>query len=165
MISMFGIISIAVALVSILAIVLHNRVMKRRTAVDYLTEELETLLRDRLGMLHRYSRPGTQLRELCDVYMDLELESILFALPEITAAFEDAKEAGSLVISEPLEEEPEQPEASYVSMARLESNADAIFEKTEALNQAIEVYNAFITHRLPEGLMARVLGLEVQELV
>ena len=164
MISIFGIISITVAILSIAAIVLHNRVMGKRAPVDTYLAKLEELAHDRIEMLYQYSRPGSELRELCDEYIDQDLESILKALPEIDRAFDDEKEAGNLVISEPLvEDDPDTDADEYVTMAGLESNANAIRETTVALNQAIEIYNDYITTRPLEKLMAMVLGLSVED--
>ena len=163
MISIFGIVSIAIALISVAAIVLHNRVMGKRAPVDAHLTQLEDLLRDRMEMLYRYSRPGTQLYELCEQYIDLDLESILKALPDIGRAFDEAWDTGNLIITEPLDDEPEPQQDDYVTMAGLESNAHAIQETTAALNQAIKNYNSFITDRPPEALMAKVLGLTTEE--
>jgi len=163
MISIFGIISIAIAVLSVVAIVLHNRVMGKRTPVDTLSAELESLLRDRVEMLHQYSRPGSELRELCDMCIDLDLESMLKALPEIGRAFDDEREAGNLIISEPLEEYPEAAMDNYVSMAKLDNNTQAIQEATLSLNQAIDAYNDFITNRFPAVFMAQILGLNTEE--
>ena len=161
--SIFGFVSVLIAVISVAAIVLHNRVMGKRAPVDTHLARLEDLLRDRVEMIYRYSRPGSELRGLCDEYIDLDFESIIKTLPDIGRAFEDEKEAGNLIISEPLDDDLDPEADDYVTMAGLESNAQAIIETTTTLNQAIESYNSFITGRPQEILMARVLGLTTKE--
>ena len=163
MISIFGIVSMITVLVSVAAIVLHNRIMGKRAPIDTQLAALEDLLRNRVEMLYHYSRPGTELHALCDLYMDLDLESILQALPDIGRAFDDAIEAGNLIIREPLDDNPTPTSDNYVTMAKLEDNAQAIQEATITINQAIKSYNNFITSRPLEMLMARILGLTVEE--
>jgi len=139
MISVFGIVSVAVALISVVIIILHNRVMSKRTPVDTYLTELEDLLREKIEILYHASLPGTELQVLCNQCIDLDLSSIINAMPDIDRA----------------------------SMADLheyehESNR-AIQETTEALNQAIKAYNSFITGSLPVVLMSRILALTTEE--
>ena len=163
MISIFGIISIMIVMISVAAMVIHNRVMKKRTPVDTHLAELEDLVRDRVEMLYRCSRPGSELRALCDQYIDLDFESIQKALPDIGMAFDDAWEAGNLITDAPFKEDSASAADHNITIATLDNNAQAIQETTAALNQAIDSYNDFITNRPHDILMAHVLGLTTVE--
>jgi len=141
MISVFGVVSVAVALISVAVIVLHNRVMSKRAPVDMYFAQLEVLLRDRIEMLYHASPPDSELRHLCNQSIDLDVNSIIKALPDI-----DRATAVELHIHE-------------------QENIQAIKESTEALNQAIEEYNRFIVSSFPIILMARVLGFADEEFI
>jgi len=141
MISIFGIISIVVALLSVAVIILHNRVMAKRTPVDTYLADLENLIRERLNNLYNESHPGTELQALCGQYMDLDLNSMIKALPDIDRACED---------------EPDINEHEITL---------SISKTTETLNQAIEAYNSFITGSLPVKLMAFALTLTTEETI
>jgi len=141
MISVFGIISVAVAVVSVVSIMLHNRVMKMRAPVDAYLAALEDLLRERIDTLLRESFADSELRRLCGNAVDLELNEMIKALPDIDRA------------------------ASLDMHTAEQENAIAIRETTEALNQAIEEYNRYITGSLPVVLMAQALGLETEDIL
>jgi len=162
MISIFGIVSIVIALISVVAIVLHNRVMNKRTPVDTYLEELEVLLRDRVEMLHGSAAPGSRLRSLCDQCTYLDFESILEALPDVNEALDDAKEAGDLIISGSFKDDFEAAAAENITFTAIDENAQKIQETITALNQSIENYNSFIASRLGV-LMAQILGLEAED--
>ena len=149
MISLFGGISIAVAAVSVSVILLHNRVMKRRAPVDYYLYELEEALRQRADMLYDISAPDTELRKLLDIYIDQDFARLMLAMPDIESA---------------LTAETLPPEADAAQDV-LDKTARAVEENMAALNKAIEAYNVFITTRPIEGLMAKVLGLTVEETI
>ena len=155
MISIFGIISVLVAFFSIAAIVLHNRVMSKRTPVDTYLTQLEDLLRDRLVALYHLSPHDSELHDLCDQYMDLDLSAIAGALPDIHRASK-----ADLHINAPEEWEAQESSDRLETLAQ---NAEAIQETAAALNQAIQVYNGFITGRPPMAAMAYILGLTVEE--
>ena len=142
MISIFGIVSILIALLSIAAIVLHNQVMNKRAPVDTYLAELEDLLRDRIEILYHTSSQHTELHVLCDQYIDLDMPAMLKALPYIHRAAYDADLHTSTTITQ---------------------NAEVIQETTAALNQAIEAYNGFITGRPPMAAMAFILGLTTED--
>ena len=139
MISIFGIVSVVIALISVAIIVLHNRVMAKRTPVDTYLAELEDMLRDRIENLYHASHPDSELRDLCGQCVDLDLSNMLKALPDIDRACA----AGSHI------DEHAHPQG--------------MGETIKALNQAIEEYNRFITGNLPVVLMAQALGLKVEE--
>ena len=141
--SFIGIISIPIVLASVAALVLHARVMRKRAPVDTQMEELEDQLRQRLEIIYTISAPGTVLYELCNGCIDLEFTRILESMPDINDA---------------LEAEKKQCESQTVQ--ELDSNADIIQTTIQNLNQAVDEYNNFIQARLPDVLMARVLGLE-----
>ena len=141
MISIFGIVSVVVALVSIAIIVLHNRVMIKRAPVDSYIVALEDLIRGRLESLYESSPHGSELQALCIQYMDLDLNSMVKALPEIDRAYE-----GDMYIDE-------------------HAINQAINETAQDLNQAIQEYNRFITGSLPVSLMAQVLALTTEDAI
>ena len=135
MISIFGIVSVAVALTSVVILALHNRVMSKRAPVDEYFAALEALLRDKIEDLYQASQPDSRLHSLCGQYIDLDLNEIIKALPEI-----DRANFAEIIIEE-----------------------QAIHEAANALNQAIEAYNRFITGSLPVVLMAHILALTAEE--
>ena len=145
MISIFGITSIFIAIISIAVIILHNRIMKRRTPVDIYMAELEELVRQRMEMLYKISTPGTDLNQLCANYIDLDFNAILDVLPDINDAFN---------ISE---------EKHTTDTTALDENADIINKTTDTLNQAIKYYNDYISKSPTEIAMAKILGLEEVE--
>ena len=139
MISIFGIVSVVVALISVAIIVLHNQVMSKRTPVDTHLEALEDLLRQYVEELYHTCHPDSELFDLCSQCVDLDFDSIVKALPDISRASEiDLYIDGH-------------------------ENIQAIQDTAEALNLAIEEYNNFITGRLPGKLMALVLGLTAED--
>ena len=146
MISLFGGISVAVAAVSVAIILLHNRVMSRRSPVDEYLYELEEALRQRADLLYDISAPDTELRALLDEYADRDFAHLLYAMPYIEDALAE-----------------ENPETDAAAQDVLDKTARAVDENMAALDKAIEKYNAFITTRRIEGLMAKVLGLTVEE--
>ena len=146
MISMFGIVSIVIVLVSAAAIVLHNRIMKKRAPVDMYLEELEEQLRKRVEMLYHASPRDSDLYSLCDQCIDLDLSGLLNAMPDIDTALEDY------------------PPTSDDEISALEENTQAIQSTEQALNQAIESYNDFITRPIAGRFMALVLGFETEEI-
>jgi len=141
MISIFGIISVVVAIISVAVIVLHNRVLNKRAPVDAYFSELEDLLRGRIEALLHAGPPDSELRRLCSHAVDLELSDMIKALPDIDRACLDLH----------IEDEPE--------------NIQTVQDTIIALNQSIEVYNRFIAGSLPVVLMARVLALTIEESV
>ena len=140
MISAFGIISIAIALASVTIIVLHNRLMLRRTPVDSYMAALEELLRESLERLFNASPPGSDLQNLCGNCMDLGLNDIIQALPDISRA-------------------------CTPGLCDEQEKLHAIRETAEALNQAIRDYNSLITGSLPMKLMAQALSLTTEEAI
>ena len=160
MISLFGVISVVIALISVAVIMLHNQVMRKRTPVDTYIDALEALLRKRVEALYHASHPDSELHALCAECVDLDFDSIVKALPDIDRAF--AEEAEYLNLDES-EWNESQPPTMDIDATDLSKNTQAIQETTEALNQAIEVYNSFITGRLPVVLMALTLGLTTEE--
>ena len=136
MISIFGVVSVITAVTSITIIVLHNRLMLKRTPVDTYAAALEDLIRERIEGLYHTSPPESELHDLCSLYVDLGLNDMIMALPEIDRACES-----SLLDDE---------------------SASAIQETTEALNQAIQDYNNLITNNLPMKLLAQVLTLTTE---
>jgi len=147
MISIFGITSIFIVIVSVAVIILHNRIMKRRTPVDTYLAELEELIRQRMEMLYSIAIPGSELHELCTHYIDLDFNSLLHAYPDITNAYDHAEEKYS------------------TTPTALEENAEAMHTTTQALNKAIETYNNYITKSPTEAAMAKILGLKKEEYV
>jgi len=136
MVSIFGVISIIIAVVCISIIVLHNRFMLKRTPVDNYFTALEDLIREKLEGLYHSSAPESKLRDLCSLYVDLDLDSMLKALPEISKACE--------------------PDIQD------DESAKAIHETAEALNQAIQDYNKLITGNIIMKLMAQALTLTTE---
>ncbi|MCL2405437.1 MAG: hypothetical protein FWC92_07820 [Defluviitaleaceae bacterium] len=144
MISIFGIISIVVALFSVAIIVLHNRLMAKRTPVDSYFTQLETLVRDRIEHLCHASTPDAELHTLCIQYVDMDIESMIRALPDIEHAHEANLQASDDAIP-----------------AIHETIIETINETIEALNQAINEYNSLITGNILMRLMAQALALTV----
>ena len=166
MISVFGIVSVVVALLSVAAIILHNRIMRKRTPVDTHFAELEELLRIRVEMLHDISTPGSSLQGLCDECVTLDVGSMLNALPYINTAFDCEKEAEMPSHDESPEEDEEEDFASAdITVATLEENTEAINAATEALNQAINDYNSYIASSRPVTIMALILGLKAEKTI
>ena len=139
MISIFGVISVVIAILSVATIVLHNRVMGKRTPVDTHLAALEDLLRERIEILYQTSYPDSELYTLCTQCIDLDFNDIIKALPHIDRASFDCEEVHT-------------------------DNAKAISETTAALNHAIEEYNKYITGRFPAVFMASILGLTTENL-
>ena len=142
MISVFGVTSIFIVMVSVTVIILHNRIMKRRTPVDIYVAELEDLIRKRMEMLYEISIPGTKLHELCTYYIDLDFDTILNGLPEITHAYTHADERYE------------------TAPTALDENTTTIQQTTNSLNHAVKDYNDFITKSPTEVMLAKILGLE-----
>jgi len=140
--SIFGLISLFIALVSVSVIVVHSRVMRKRAPVDIHFAALEELLRARIEMLYDTSPPDSQLNEICATCVDLDYDTMVGALPSITANMED----------EPPSED-------------IEANSTEIQTTIEALNAAIETYNEAITKKPSAALMAMALGLKTLEAV
>jgi len=138
MISIFGIISVIIALISVTVIVLHNRLMLKRSPVDSYLAELEDLVREKIESLYHESRPDSELRALCAQCIDLDLNGMMEALPEIEVA--QAEELS-----------PDENTGNHT-----------ISETVEALNQSIHKYNRLITGSSPMRLMARVLALTLE---
>jgi len=141
MISIFGVVSVIIAVVSVAIIVLHNRLMLKRTPVDAYFTALEDLIRDKIEDLYHTSPPESELRDLCSLYVDLDLDSMLKALPEISRACESGLEC---------------------NISGSDESAKAIQETTEALNLSIQEYNALITGSIPMKLMAQMLTLTTE---
>ena len=146
--SFIGVISIPIVLVSVAALMLHARVMRKRAPVDIYMAELEDQLRERLEMIYAISTPESMLHELCNGCIDLEFTHILKSMPDIN----DALEA-------------ERGFHESQAVHELDSNAETIRTTNQNLNQAVDEYNNFIQARLHDVLMARVLGLETVELI
>jgi len=138
MISIFGIVSVAVALICVAIIVLHNRVMNKRTPVDEHLAALEDLLREKIENLYNTSHADSELRVLCGQCVDLDLNSMLKALPDIDIVADD------------------------LQTNDYEAN-QKIQETIAGLNQVIDEYNRFIIRNLPVNLMAQALGLTAEE--
>ena len=145
MVSIFGVASIMVVIVSIVVIILHNRIMKRRAPVDIMFDELEELMRQRLEMMYEISVPGSELHELCHYYIDLDFDTVLSVYADICEAYDNAEERYE------------------VAPTAMDENWAGIRLSTETLNKAIQEYNAFITKSPSEMMMARVLGLKAAE--
>ena len=144
--SFIGVISIPIVLVSVAVLVLHARVMRRRAPVDAYMAELEDQLRERLEIIYTIGPQNTVLHELCAGCIDLEFTDILKSMPDINYT---------------LEAEIQSHESATVD--ELDSSTEIIHTTTQNLNHAIDEYNNFIQNRLPDVLMARVLGLETVE--
>ena len=148
MISIFGAVSMGIIVLSVGAMLLHMKIMRKRVPVDNNLSQLEDLYRERVEILLLVGDYDTELYYLCLQYVDLDFASMQRAMPDIDAAFEDILETGCQI-----EED---------TTARLVENAQAIQKVTDALNKAITEYNEFITTRPIEGLMARILGLTIE---
>jgi len=140
--SIFGLISLFVALVSVSVIVVHSRIMRKRAPVDIHFATLEELLRVRIELLYNASPQDSELNEICATCVDLDYDTIVSVLPSIKANMED----------EPPTED-------------MEANTTDINSTIEALNTAIETYNEAITKKSSAALMAMALGLETLETV
>jgi len=141
MISIFGIISVVIAVVSVTIIVLHNRLMLKRAPVDTYFTSLEDLIRERIENLYSQSHPDSELRAICAISVDFNLNGMIEALPDIDMASEKERAIDD------------------------KESCQIIRETTEALNQAIEGYNRLITGSLPMKLMAQILALTTEETV
>lgn len=130
--------SVAVALICVAIIVLHNRVMNKRTPVDEHLAALEDLLREKIENLYNTSHADSELRVLCGQCVDLDLNSMLKALPDIDIVADD------------------------LQTNDYEAN-QKIQETIAGLNQVIDEYNRFIIRNLPVNLMAQALGLTAEE--
>ena len=144
--SAFGFVSIFIAVLSIAAIVLHYRVMRKRSPVDNALAQLEDLLRQRVEAILDTSDEDTELFALCSQVVDMDYAALFGAVPDIENALWETIEAGE-----------------HVPMDVLSENAHAIQAGTEALNQAIVEYNHIITAKPSGVLMALILGLAVEE--
>ena len=153
MISMFGIISVVVALISIAIIVLHNRVMIKRAPVDTYSAALEDLLRQRIEVLIHACRIDTELYALCHKCVDLDLYAMAEALPDIDRA----------CVMDLHEEDDDTEEYAPVDWEWLTDNSQAIEENAAALNQAIEEYNNLVTGSIAGRMMALILGMTAEE--
>jgi len=142
--SLFGFISLFIVVVSVAVIILHYRLMKRRAPVDVHFGQLEELLRHWLENLYQESPEGSELYYLCGQCIDLELNGLLSAAPQIVEAYNHAAYS---------ETEPQDQNAEIA----------AIRETIKALNLSIAAYNAFITKSPAAALMALVLGLKTVE--
>jgi len=140
--SLFGFVSLFIVVISIAAIVLHNRVMKRRAPVDVHLEELEELLRRRVEILYTLSQVDTKLRDLCIQCVDLDFETIANSIADINEAYNQEQSSDSQC---------------------LEENWQKINDTTTALNNAIEAYNTFISKNPSGATMAQILGITKEE--
>ena len=165
MVSLFGFVSLFIALVCISAIVVHYRIMRRRAPVDLLIAELESLFRTRLEILYNLSAPQSLLRSLCDQYIDMDLSSLLDALPEIVEAFENSSDSGEVFLEDAKEESIKADSEDCARMEALEANYKAVEDAIVALNKKIENYNNFITKGVSNILMAKVLGLSEEDFI
>jgi len=141
MISVFGIISVAIAIISIVIILLHNRLMLKRSPIDTYLTMLEDIIRERIENLHCNSHPDSELQALCAISMDLDLSGMVEALPDIDRALDEEHAIDD------------------------NESRKTIHETIEALNQAIEEYNRLITGSLPMKLMAQALALTAETAV
>ena len=140
MISTFGIISFIVVLVCVNALVLHFKVMKRRTSVDENFVVLDNLLREQLEILYASAEAVSEaasVREMCEALAERDTHKLFRALPNLK------KEADIFFHTEELSEissETEQAVANY--------------------NAATETYNEFI-EKFPASAMASILALPI----
>jgi len=166
MVSLFGFVSLFIALVCISAIVVHYRIMRRRAPVDLLILELENLFRTRIEILYNLSTPHSLLRNLCDQYIDTNLASLLDALPDIIEAYENTSDTEEVFLEDGEEESSQINNEDYEAYTKaLEENYNTTEDAIASLNKKIEDYNNFITKGVSNILMAKVLGLSEEETI
>ena len=142
MISALGIASLAVLLFCVGALILHFRVMQKKSRVEGHFADLDNLLRDRLELvmdLCADSTPGeVELAALCESYVDGDVRDIIKALPKLRKAIDSFEE---IFASD-----------EYIH------NTGALEDAAQDYNAALDTYNGFIAN-YPGKLMAQALGL------
>ncbi|MCL2386988.1 MAG: hypothetical protein FWC89_05470 [Defluviitaleaceae bacterium] len=137
-ISIFGVVSFLILVVSVGALILHNKIITRRAAVDEALAAVDNLLHEQLETLYEtaITHPDSQdFLELCEDYAALQTRELLIALPEL------------------------QEEAAHFLPPPEDEKKEALTQAVKTLNTAIDIYNAFIT-KFPAQLMASILTLE-----
>jgi len=94
--SLFGFLSLFIALLCVAIIILYHRIMSRRTPVDMYFAQLEDLLRDKAELL--YKLDPTKYGDLYDKSLVLSIEDLLSALHDINEEHESLAENASTLI-------------------------------------------------------------------
>ncbi|MCL2225661.1 MAG: hypothetical protein FWB96_11905 [Defluviitaleaceae bacterium] len=141
-ISAVGVVSLVVVVVSVGAMVLHYRVLKRRGAVDESFAVLDDLLRLQLEIIYEAAEglptpeDISEIKEMCEVFSEYETYKLSKALPKL-------RKAASLGEHEELSATVSETETAAAELSR-----------------AIEKYNDYAA-TFPACLMISILGLEV----
>ena len=157
MISFLGFFSLIVFAISVGALLLHFKVIKRRSAADDCLEILDSLLRDRLEILCEIAELSPnpyELQELCEIHAAQDTRKIIKSLPRlhkmaafILDGFEEPDES----------EEPEESEEMEIIKV-FDVNLLEIRQAIQNYNGELTAYNDMIAV-FPGNVMANILGL------
>ena len=143
MISALGVVSLTIVLFCVGALILHFRVMQKKSLVDDQFAILDNSLRDRLELMMDLCVGSTpdenELIALCESYVDGDVKDIIKALPKLRKASAGLQEM-------------------FESNEYYLSNTAALEDTVQNYNAALSVYNVFIA-QFPGKLMAQTLGL------
>ena len=142
MISIFGAMSLVVLIVCVAALVLHVRVLKKRSRVDDAMAEFDELLRDRLEIYLDLAGDAQgdfeDIENICESYVLAETRQIIKSWAKIEKSVA------------PLKSEINKNEA-------LAQNAKDIDAMVRAYNNNVAVYNDSIAH-FPGKIIALAVG-------
>ena len=162
MISIFGAISLVVLVVCVAALVLHFRVLKKRSQIDDAMSRFDELLRDRLEMYIDLAEdiPGDfeEIENLCESYVFAETRQIIKSWAKIeraVAPLKTAKDKKEALTQMNREETRQLEEPSLQS--KLSENAKEIDAMVRDYNDGVVVYNENIS-RFPGKIVALAVG-------
>jgi len=141
-VTLFGVVSALVLVLSALALALHFRVIRKRIAVDESAKEVDKLLRDHLDLLLDLSELTTQYDEMYELWeknLFSNTAKLVKTLPELEKFLSLEDDEDKLDLEE-------------------SNNEIELFIKTH--NEKIKTYNEVIT-RFPWSIIAIATGLKV----
>jgi len=145
-ISLFGLVSIVVLVLSAAALVLHFRVLVLRGQVDDSFAQVEVLVRVRIDLIYDLGTnhdDGSELCLMCEEADASHAKDVFASFPEIEKVLED------------LRLEPD-------SFIPLKENKTEVLSAAGVYNVHLEKYNLFIG-KLPGSVMAHVIGLKQEK--